>query len=101
MIFLFNFQGPEQIHVSKFYKESKNGQFVSYISEDAQTLYQTFRKGAYESNNGPCLGYRDSLTSPYVVRKKMFPIFLGDSFIRIVIANSSKFTFFLAVDSFQ
>lgn len=58
-------EGPEQIHVSKFYKESKNGNFISYISEDAQTLYETFRKGAYESNNGPCLGWRESLTSPY------------------------------------
>ncbi|KAJ6646307.1 Long-chain-fatty-acid--CoA ligase 6, partial [Pseudolycoriella hygida] len=58
-------RGPEQIHVSKFYKESKNGKFVNYISEDAQTLYETFRKGAYESNNGPCLGWRESLSSPY------------------------------------
>lgn len=38
---------------------------MSYISEDATTLYETFRKGAYESNNGPCLGWRDNLASPY------------------------------------
>lgn len=57
--------GPEQIHVSKFYKESKEGKFISIISEDVKTLYQSFRRGAYDSNNGPCLGWRDSLTSPY------------------------------------
>lgn len=62
-----DFQGPEQIHVSKFYKESKDGKFVSYLSEDAQTLYQTFRKGAYASNNGPCLGWRENTSSPYQV----------------------------------
>jgi len=61
-------QGPEQIHVSKFYKESKNGKFVSYITENVRTLYQTFREGAYASNNGPCLGWRETLTSPYQVR---------------------------------
>lgn len=60
-------QGPEQIHVSKFYKESKDGKFVNYITDDATTLYETFRKGAHESNNGPCLGWRDSLTTPYMV----------------------------------
>lgn len=59
-----SFQGPEQIHVSKFYKEAKNG-FISYLSEDTQTLYETFRKGVIASNNGPCLGWRDTLTAPY------------------------------------
>lgn len=59
-------RGPEQIHVSKFYKESKTGNFVNYITDDATTLYETFRKGAYESNNGPCLGWRENLTSPYI-----------------------------------
>lgn len=68
--FLFrtvHFQGPEQIHVSKFYKESKNGKFVSYITENVRTLYHTFREGAYASNNGPCLGWRETLSSPYQV----------------------------------
>lgn len=58
-------RGPDQIHVSKFYKDAKIGKFLSFISEDARTLYETFRRGSYESNNGPCLGWRDSLTSPY------------------------------------
>lgn len=49
-------QGPEQIHVSKFYKDAKNGKFYSYLKEDVQTLYDTFRQGAYESNNGNALG---------------------------------------------
>lgn len=64
---LFYFKGSEQIHVSKFYKDSKDGKFISYLNEDCQTLYDTFRHGAYESNNGPCLGWRDNLTSPYQV----------------------------------
>lgn len=59
------FQGPEQIHVSKFYKESKDGKFTSYLTEDVRTLYETFRRGSYDSNNGPCLGWRDNLSSPY------------------------------------
>lgn len=66
-MFSFTFQGYDQIHVSKFYKDAKNGMFLSYISDDARTLYETFRRGSYESNNGPCLGWRDSLTSPYQV----------------------------------
>ncbi|XP_055528399.1 long-chain-fatty-acid--CoA ligase 1 isoform X1 [Wyeomyia smithii] len=57
--------GPEQIHVSKFYKEAKDGKFISCLSDDARTLYQTFRKGVIESNNGPCLGWRKNLHSPY------------------------------------
>jgi len=57
--------GPEQIHVSKFYKDSRDGKFVSYLHEDVRTLYEAFRKGAYESNNGPCLGWHDSPTAPY------------------------------------
>ncbi|KAL0274718.1 UNVERIFIED_CONTAM: hypothetical protein PYX00_002780 [Menopon gallinae] len=57
--------GPEMIRVSKFYKESKEGKFISYLSEDTRTLYDTFRKGAKESNNGPCLGWRESYSKPY------------------------------------
>uniref|UniRef100_A0A336LMH8 Long-chain-fatty-acid--CoA ligase n=1 Tax=Culicoides sonorensis TaxID=179676 RepID=A0A336LMH8_CULSO len=58
-------RGPEQIHVSKFYKDSRDGKFLSYIHDDARTLYETFRKGANDSNNGPCLGWRDPITAPY------------------------------------
>lgn len=46
--------------------------FLSFINEDIRTLYETFRRGAYESNNGPCLGWRDSLTSPYQVMNLFF-----------------------------
>lgn len=51
-MFFFSFfqQGPEMIRVSKFYKESKEGKFISYLSEDTRTLYDTFRKGAKESS---------------------------------------------------
>nr|CAD7463947.1 unnamed protein product [Timema tahoe] len=57
--------GPEMIRVSKFYKESKEGKFVSFMDKDVRTLYDSFRKGAKESNNGPCLGWRESFTKPY------------------------------------
>ncbi|PSN48363.1 Long-chain-fatty-acid--CoA ligase 6 [Blattella germanica] len=53
------------IRVSKFYKESKEGKFISYLDSDTRTLYDTFRKGAKESNNGPCLGWRESPNKPY------------------------------------
>lgn len=43
-------QGPEIIRVSKFFKESKDGKFVSFLSPEARTLYETFRKGAKESS---------------------------------------------------
>ncbi|XP_044252556.1 long-chain-fatty-acid--CoA ligase 5 isoform X2 [Tribolium madens] len=57
--------GPELIRVSRFYKEAKEGKFVSYMFPDAKTLYDTFRRGAKESNNGPCLGWRESYVKPY------------------------------------
>ncbi|KAH0623748.1 hypothetical protein JD844_006845 [Phrynosoma platyrhinos] len=34
------------------------GKLLSYYYEDAKTLYETFRRGRYVSENGPCLGYR-------------------------------------------
>lgn len=43
-------QGPEMIHVSKFYKDSKDGKFISYLDKDTRTLYDTFRMGAKESS---------------------------------------------------
>ncbi|XP_023717109.1 long-chain-fatty-acid--CoA ligase 5 isoform X5 [Cryptotermes secundus] len=57
--------GPEMIRVSKFYKDSKEGKFISSLDKDTRTLYDTFRKGAKESNNGPCLGWRESPNKPY------------------------------------
>lgn len=58
-------KGPELIRVSKFYKDCKDGQFVSYLDKDVRTLYDSFRKGAKESNNGPCLGWREGPNKPY------------------------------------
>nr|XP_033328290.1 long-chain-fatty-acid--CoA ligase 1 isoform X3 [Megalopta genalis] len=58
-------KGTDLIRVSRFYKDSKEGKFVSYIHEDTRTLYDAFRRGAKESNNGPCLGWRDGLNKPY------------------------------------
>lgn len=51
--------------MSKFYKDAKNGNFITCLSEDARTLYDTFRKGVISSNNGPCLGWRETLQAPY------------------------------------
>ncbi|XP_043281122.1 long-chain-fatty-acid--CoA ligase 1 isoform X2 [Venturia canescens] len=58
-------KGAELIRVSKFYKDSKEGRFISYLHEDVRTLYDAFRRGAKESNNGQCLGWRDGPTKPY------------------------------------
>lgn len=58
-------KGPDMVRVSKFYKEAREGKFVSCLHSDARTLYDTFRRGAKESNNGPCLGWRETPTKPY------------------------------------
>ncbi|XP_063537211.1 long-chain-fatty-acid--CoA ligase 5 isoform X1 [Cydia strobilella] len=58
--------GPEMVRVSKFYKEAKNGRYLRYLHEDTRTLYETFRRGVKESNNGNCLGWRESPNKPYV-----------------------------------
>ncbi|KYM86229.1 Long-chain-fatty-acid--CoA ligase 5 [Atta colombica] len=57
--------GNEHIRMSKFCKESKEGKFVTFLYEDVRTLYEGFRRGAKESNNGPCLGWRDGPNKPY------------------------------------
>ncbi|KAL3273201.1 hypothetical protein HHI36_014657 [Cryptolaemus montrouzieri] len=61
----YNWKGPEPIRVSRFFNEAKDGKFISYMFSDARTLYESFRRGAKESNNGPCLGWRDSYNRPY------------------------------------
>ncbi|XP_043522529.1 long-chain-fatty-acid--CoA ligase 1 isoform X2 [Frieseomelitta varia] len=58
-------KGTDLIKVSRFYKDSKEGKFVSFLYEDTRTLYDGFRKGAKVSNNGPCLGWRDGPNKPY------------------------------------
>ncbi|XP_001607778.2 long-chain-fatty-acid--CoA ligase 1 [Nasonia vitripennis] len=58
-------KGTEFIRVSKFYPECKQGKFISYIHEDVRTLYDAFRKGTKESNNGPCLGWRNGPLKTY------------------------------------
>ncbi|XP_035443727.1 long-chain-fatty-acid--CoA ligase 5 isoform X1 [Spodoptera frugiperda] len=58
--------GPEMVRVSKFYKEAKNGRYLRYLHEDTRTLYETFRRGVKESNNGNCLGWREGPNKPYV-----------------------------------
>ncbi|XP_066137914.1 long-chain-fatty-acid--CoA ligase 5 isoform X2 [Euwallacea fornicatus] len=57
--------GSDIIRVSRFYKDAKQGKFVSYLHPDATTLYESFRRGSKVSNNGPCLGWRESYSKPY------------------------------------
>ncbi|XP_013200983.1 long-chain-fatty-acid--CoA ligase 5 isoform X1 [Amyelois transitella] len=58
--------GPEMVRVSKFYKDAKNGRYLRYLHDDTRTLYETFRRGVKESNNGNCLGWREGPNKPYV-----------------------------------
>ncbi|XP_018566336.1 long-chain-fatty-acid--CoA ligase 5 isoform X2 [Anoplophora glabripennis] len=58
-------EGPDLIRVSRFFKEAREGKFISYLYPDAKTLYETFRRGSKISNNGPCLGWRESYAKPY------------------------------------
>lgn len=59
-------QGAELIRVSKLTKEAREGKFMRYLYEDTRTLYDVFRRGVRESNNGPCLGWRgDGPGRPY------------------------------------
>nr|CAI5840526.1 unnamed protein product [Callosobruchus analis] len=62
---IFEQEGPDVIRVSRFFKEAKEGKFISYIYPDAKTLYETFRRGSKVSNNGPALGWRESYSKPY------------------------------------
>jgi len=57
--------GPEMIRISRFCKDAKEGKFLRYMHEDAKTIYEAFRRGSKESNNGPCLGWRESRNKPY------------------------------------
>nr|CAH7756995.1 unnamed protein product [Callosobruchus chinensis] len=43
---IFEQEGPDVIRVSRFFKEAKEGKFISYIYPDAKTLYETFRRGS-------------------------------------------------------
>ncbi|XP_051522803.1 long-chain-fatty-acid--CoA ligase 5-like [Myxocyprinus asiaticus] len=36
----------------------KDDNLISYLHEDAKTLYEVFQRGLRVSGNGPCLGYR-------------------------------------------
>lgn len=47
---LFLFQGPDVIRVSRFFKEAKEGKFISYLYPDAKTLYESFRRGSKVSS---------------------------------------------------
>ncbi|CAG0891050.1 unnamed protein product, partial [Darwinula stevensoni] len=57
--------GPEMIRCSRVYKDAKDGKFMKYLYEDGKTVYEAFRRGAKESNDGRCLGWRDGPGLPY------------------------------------
>ncbi|XP_071548501.1 long-chain-fatty-acid--CoA ligase 1 isoform X1 [Panulirus ornatus] len=58
-------EGSELIRVSKLTKEAREGKFMKFLYEDTRTLYDVFRRGVRESNNGPCLGSREGPGKPY------------------------------------
>jgi len=59
-------EGPEGARVSKLWPAAKEGKFMRYIYDDAKTLFEVFRRGVRESNNGPCLGWRDGPGGAYL-----------------------------------
>ncbi|XP_063589550.1 long-chain-fatty-acid--CoA ligase 1-like isoform X1 [Penaeus indicus] len=58
-------EGAELIRVSRLTKEAREGKFMKFLYEDTRTLYDVFRRGVRESNNGPCLGWREGPGKPY------------------------------------
>lgn len=66
-----SFSNLENGHVSNSVnmKTSSSGSdadaFLNYFYEDAQTLYETFRKGVATSEHNRCLGWRPEVISPY------------------------------------
>ncbi|KAI5755194.1 hypothetical protein M8J77_014875 [Diaphorina citri] len=58
-------RGREVVRVSKFFSGASEGKFLSTLYDDVKTLYDAFRKGAKESNNGRCLGWRQNISRPY------------------------------------
>lgn len=58
-------KGAELIRVSRLTKEAREGKFMKFLYEDTRTLYDVFRRGVRESNNGPCLGWREGPGKPY------------------------------------
>ncbi|XP_066956154.1 long-chain-fatty-acid--CoA ligase 1 isoform X2 [Macrobrachium rosenbergii] len=58
-------EGSEVIRVSRLTKEAREGKFMRFLYEDTRTLYDVFRRGVKESNNGPCLGSREGPGKPY------------------------------------
>lgn len=53
---------------SRYVRLVDNGLLVSHLFNDARTVYEAIRRGARESRNGECLGYRRAAvdgSSPY------------------------------------
>jgi len=50
----------DHVRVSKLV--GKKGELKKTLFDDARTLYEGFRRGLAQSNNGDCLGYREQIT---------------------------------------
>uniref|UniRef100_A0A914XP98 long-chain-fatty-acid--CoA ligase n=2 Tax=Plectus sambesii TaxID=2011161 RepID=A0A914XP98_9BILA len=64
-----NMQTKELQDGSRVCKYLTDGKFMSYLFDDAKTLYDGVRRGLRVSNNGEMLGYRKKMpdgTEPYV-----------------------------------
>uniref|UniRef100_A0A8C2H845 Arachidonate--CoA ligase n=1 Tax=Cyprinus carpio TaxID=7962 RepID=A0A8C2H845_CYPCA len=62
----------------------KDDNLISYLYEDAQTLYDVFQRGLRVSGNGPCLGYRKKGQPYQWLRYKQVSdraVFLGSGLI--------------------
>uniref|UniRef100_A0A8C1RIK5 Arachidonate--CoA ligase n=1 Tax=Cyprinus carpio TaxID=7962 RepID=A0A8C1RIK5_CYPCA len=62
----------------------KDDNLISYLYEDAQTLYNVFQRGLRVSGNGPCLGYRKKGQPYQWLRYKQVSdraVFLGSGLI--------------------
>uniref|UniRef100_A0A8C1W7B6 Long-chain-fatty-acid--CoA ligase n=1 Tax=Cyprinus carpio TaxID=7962 RepID=A0A8C1W7B6_CYPCA len=89
----------------------KDDNLISYLYEDAQTLYDVFQRGLRVSGNGPCLGYRKKGQPYQWLRYKQVSdraVFLGsglihrgqkpsqESFIGIFAQNLVKYLYLYA-----
>ncbi|KFM70774.1 Long-chain-fatty-acid--CoA ligase 5, partial [Stegodyphus mimosarum] len=54
--------GPDHVRISHLTPKAPH---VSYLYEDAQTLYECMLRGARVSGDGPCLGWREKGSDEY------------------------------------
>ncbi|XP_076458933.1 long-chain-fatty-acid--CoA ligase 5-like isoform X2 [Babylonia areolata] len=61
----FSQQSFQQSDGSRISGLCKDGKLSKTLFEDVSTLYEGFKRGAQQSRNGPCLGYKPSPTTPF------------------------------------